>query len=134
MATSLDNRVELENAFYRLTGLSGSDGRWTAHETASEDTLFTWMFQAMRNAQAWYLDHIDYARWHKTSSTLSWSGTEAANGGRYSDLPSDFVRLFDQRRIVFTLDLADAGCGATLDLILQARPRPGGKNTVGTIA
>lgn len=95
MATKLSNRVELVHAFYRLTGLSGSDGRWVAHQTAASDTLYTWLYQAMREAQAWYLNNVDPARWKKaTTSEFSWSGTEAANGGRYMALPSDFLRLF----------------------------------------
>lgn len=97
MATSLDNRAELRLAVYRLAQLGSSDGALTEHQTATNDVIHQAIFQAMRDAQSWYLSSVNPDYWQKTSSTLSWSGTEAANAGRYSALPTDFLRLYGDK-------------------------------------
>ncbi|MCK5316325.1 MAG: hypothetical protein KAJ55_00345 [Anaerolineales bacterium] len=94
MATTLSNRVELVNAFYRLTGLSASDTGFSSNETSAKDTLYTWLYQAMREAQSWYLSSVDPTYWYTVSPTISWSSAPQTDGGYSASLPADFLRLF----------------------------------------
>lgn len=94
MATKLSNRAELRLAFYRLTGTSSSDSALSEHETSANDTIHSLLYQGMREAQSWYIASADPTRWRKRSSAITWSGTEAADGGRYTALASDFLRLY----------------------------------------
>lgn len=106
MATTLANRAELRAAFYRLTATSASDGALTEHDVSAGDNVNGLILAGMRDAQLFLLSAGGQPRWKTTSTTLSFSGTEAADGGRYTDLPADFLRLFgdDQNSALRTPD------------------------------
>jgi hypothetical protein len=96
MATeaTLANRVEIKNAIYQLTGFSGSDGALSEHETNTGDALNRFVYQAMRDAQSWYLSSVNPNYWKKQSATLTFTDVQSTEGRYYSALPSDFLRLF----------------------------------------
>ena len=94
MATTLANRAELRNAFYRLTGTSSSDNALSEHETSSNDTIHSFLYQGMREAQAWYIDRADPTQFWKASSAITWTDVLSTEGRRYWALPSDFLRMF----------------------------------------
>lgn len=98
MATTLANRAELRLAFQRLTGFGSSDGSLSARETSAGDAVNAWLQQALWDAQAWYLSNVDPHRWLTVSSALSWSGSDAT-GGRYTALPTDFLRLYGDQEV-----------------------------------
>lgn len=99
MATSLDNRVELKNEFYRITGTSSSDTALGEIETVAADELNHLIFQGMREAQSWYIDTAGGGiLWEKVATAItSWSGDDATDGGRYKALETDFGRLDGDR-------------------------------------
>ena len=92
--TTLDNRVEIKNAIYQLTGFSGEDGALSEHETNTGDSLNRIVYQAMRDAQSWYLSSVNPDYWKKQSATLSFTNAESTEGGSYASLPADFLRLY----------------------------------------
>lgn len=94
MAVLVSNRAEIKREFYRLTGTSAADGALSEHEANAGETLNRYIQYGLREAQSWYLNNVDPNRWLKTTSTLTWSGAESTDGGRYYDLPADFLRLY----------------------------------------
>jgi len=96
MATvaTLDNRVEIKLAIYQLTGFSGEDGALSEHETNTGDALNRIVYQAMRDAQSWYLSQVNPNYWKKQSSTLSFTDVQSTEGRYYVALPSDFLRMY----------------------------------------
>lgn len=94
MTATLGNRAELRLALLRLLAMSTSDGTLAEHETTAGDTLNHLIQHGTWEAQSYYLNHVDPERWRKRSSAITWSGTEAADGGRYVALAGDFLRLY----------------------------------------
>jgi hypothetical protein len=90
--------AQLQNAFYRLTGSAAGDGALTENGEATSEVVNTFLTLGIREAQRWLL-HMGYGAWRKRSAALTWSGTDAADGGRYSALPSDFLRAYGNDRM-----------------------------------
>lgn len=84
--------------FYRLVGSSSSDPSLVANGEAADEVAYGLLTRGCRNAQQWMLDN-GYSGWQVRSSALSWSGGDDTVGGRYSALPSDFLRAFGDKKV-----------------------------------
>jgi hypothetical protein len=87
----LDTVDRIRQAFYRLVGTEEDDDLLTARDEAENEVAYIFITRGCRDAQRYMLDNR-YEGWHKRSAALSWSGTDAADGGRYSALPTDFLK------------------------------------------
>lgn len=94
MAFTLANREEIRRELYRLCGLSESDSSLDEHSDTEGDTANYLIQQALWESQAWYILHANPNRWVTQTSTLSFSGSDSADGGKYSNLPDNFHRLY----------------------------------------
>jgi hypothetical protein len=79
------------NGLYRILGTDSTDDALVAHGEAVNEVAYTALTQGCRDAQRWLLK-MGYKGWTKRSAALSWSGTDDADGGRYTALPADFLR------------------------------------------
>lgn len=96
---SLTDRASLLREFYRITGTSASDRAATAHDSGTLEGIYNLLQHGVWDAQLYLIQIGEAARWlTTTSSAFTWSGTDAANGGRYTDLPSDFLRAAGTKR------------------------------------
>ena len=93
----LDTTAKVRNAFYRLCGTESDDTELTLQGEGDTEVVDLYLTDGCRNAQQWMLD-MGYGGWRKRSSVLSWTGTDAANGGRDSTLPTDFLRAYGDER------------------------------------
>lgn len=93
--TTVDQAVD---AFYRLTGTESDDPALVAHGEAVDDVVYTFLTMGCRDAQRWMLK-MGYGGWRQRSAALTFSGTDAADGGRYVALPTDFLRAFGNNRV-----------------------------------
>lgn len=93
----LDTIAKHRNAFYRLCGTESDDPELVLHGEGATEVVDLYLTDGCRNAQRWMLD-MGYGGWRKRSSALSWTGTDATTGGRYSSLPSDFLRAYGNER------------------------------------
>jgi len=93
----LTDRASLKRALFRLVGTSDSDGAMTEQDSGTLEGIYQILQYGLWDAQEWLVENGLSTRWVKQSSTLSWSGTESSDGGRYADLPSDFMRLAGDR-------------------------------------
>ena len=93
----LDSHARIRKALYRLVGTDEDDPALTAQDEAANEVADTFLTRGCRKAQRWMIKQ-GYDGWLKRSSALTWSGTDATDGGRYSALPSDFLRAFGNRR------------------------------------
>lgn len=91
---AIDTRAEAVNAFYRLTGTSATDQAFIEHDTSTLESLYGHLTHGFRQAQLFLIDNGLPQFWLKRSAALTWSGTEASDGGRWSALPSDFLRAW----------------------------------------
>ena len=92
----LDTLAEVRNAFYRLLGTSSTDQAFIEHDTSTLEALYQHLTTGAWRAQRFLISAGMSDRWRKRSSAISWTGTEAADGGRYvalSTLAADFLRL-----------------------------------------
>lgn len=89
----LTDRASLARAFYRLTATSATNPALIEHDGSSLETLYQYLQYGLWDAQEFMLDCGLLNRWVTVSSTLSFSGSDASNGGRYAALPADFIRL-----------------------------------------
>lgn len=89
--------AQIRRLFYRITGATSDDDALTEQGESEHDVAYEYLTRGARSAQRWMLSK-GYSGWRKRSSALSWSGSDSADGGRYSDLPSDFLRLYGDRR------------------------------------
>lgn len=92
----LDSVSKVLAAFYRMTGNTTSDPSLVARGEAADETAYQLLTRGCRVAQDWMLQ-CGYVGWRKRSSALSWSGTDAADGGRYSALPTRFMQAYAPR-------------------------------------
>jgi len=92
----LSTPTHVLNAFYRLAGTTSDDDALTEHGEAANDVAWTFLTLGCREAQRWMLK-CGSGEWRKRSSALSFSGTDAADGGRYATLPTDFLRAWGSR-------------------------------------
>lgn len=93
MSTRLRSRADLRRALYRLIGGSPSDTSLTEHDDQPGDTVNGWLEQGFREAQFFVINRADanrwLRRWEVPVSSLEGSDRD---GGRYVDLPDDFLR------------------------------------------
>jgi hypothetical protein len=94
----LDSVAKVVAAWYRLVGSISSDGALTEQGEATDDVVYTYLTRGYRNAQRWMLK-MGYGGWRKRTTALTWSGSDAADGGRYATLPSDFLRSYGNQRM-----------------------------------
>ncbi len=91
---SLTDRASILRAFYRLTGTSGDDGAMTQYDDTTLEGVYNLLQHGVWDAQLFLIQLGEEARWLKTETlTSSWSGADATDGGRYTALPSNFLRL-----------------------------------------
>jgi hypothetical protein len=103
----LDTVAKLVQAFYRLVGMAASDPSLVKHGEDDDDVAYYYLTRGFRGAQRWLIDNGFQSYWRKRTSALTWSGSDTT-GGRYSALPSDFLRLWgDRTRVKSALVEAD---------------------------
>lgn len=83
-------------AFYRLVGSESDDDDLVERGEAADEVAYTFLTRGFRRAQHFLLD-AGLKGWRTRSSALTWSGTDAVDGGRYSALPADFLRADGDR-------------------------------------
>ena len=93
----LDTVGKIRAAFYRLTGTLSDDGALFENSEAVDEVADIYLTRGCRNAQRWLLK-MGYGGWRKRTTALTWSGSDAADGGRYATLPSDFLRACGSER------------------------------------
>jgi len=94
----LDTVARVVAAWYRLCGVESTDDALVLNGESAGDVAYTYLTRGCRNAQRWMLK-MGYGGWLKRSSALTWSGTDAADGGRYATLPTDFLRAYGNQRM-----------------------------------
>ena len=92
----LDTVAKVRYAWYRLMGSLPADYALQELGEGEDDVAYVYLTQGCRNAQLWMLDN-GYQGWRQRSDALSWTGSDATTGGRYDDLPSDFLQLDGNR-------------------------------------
>ena len=108
---SVDKHIE---AFYRLVGTTSEDSALTEQGEATNEVAYLYLTRGCRKAQRWMIN-VGYDGWRKRSSALSWSGTDAADGGRYTDLPDDFLRAYGNERKSALCEAGGDGWGQEID-------------------
>lgn len=93
----LDSVAKVRYAFYRLVGSDENDTSLTEQGESTNDVAYVFLTRGTRAAQRWLLKQ-GYQGWRKRSSALSWSGADATDGGRYSAVPSDFLRAYGNQK------------------------------------
>lgn len=94
--SDLDTVAKVRHAWYRLVGSVPADSALTELGESEDDVAYLYLTSGCRDAQQ-YMLHNGYNGWRQRSSALSWSGTDATTGGKYSDLPTDFLRADGNR-------------------------------------
>lgn len=90
----LTDRASLARAFFRLTATSSTNPALIEHDGAlTLEAVYQFLQYGAWDAQEWLMDCGLLNRWVTTSSTLSFSGSDATDGGKYVALPGDFLRL-----------------------------------------
>ena len=93
-ATDLTTLGSWKRQFYRLCNTHSTDDDLTEHDNTSEEGVEL-AIQAGLDAAQEFLLAVGLAGWWVTRDTAitSWSGTDDVDGGTYTTLPSDFLRL-----------------------------------------
>ena len=94
--SDLDTVAEIKAALYRLLGMTSADTGLKLQGEATDDVAYQLLTRGTRSAQRWLL-RCGYVGWRKRSSALSFSGTDAADGGRSASLPTRFLRAYSPR-------------------------------------
>lgn len=89
----LTDRSSLKRAFFRLTATSDDNPTLIENDADTLEAVYQFLQYGAWDAQAYLIDTGMGDRWVTTSAALSWSGSDASDGGRYSALPSDFLRM-----------------------------------------
>lgn len=89
----LTDRASLARAFYRITATSATNPALIEHDASTLEAVYQFLQYGLWDAQEWLMDCGLLNRWVTTSSTLTFSGSDASNGGRYTALPAEFMRL-----------------------------------------
>lgn len=89
----LDSVAMVREAWYRLVGTDAEDAALVAQGEDSDEVAYVFLTRGCRNAQRWMLK-MGFSGWRDRSDALSWTGTDATTGGRYSSLPTDFLRAY----------------------------------------
>jgi hypothetical protein len=99
----LDTVAKVERAFLRLVGTTADDAALVENSEAVGEVVALYLTRGIRNAQRWMLKQ-GYSGWRKRSAALSWSGSDDADGGRYTALPADFLRAYGDSRMSALLE------------------------------
>lgn len=92
--STLTTIAKFRQAFYRLVGTVSADSALVENSEAADDVAYYCLTAGIRQAQLYLIDCGMANRWRKRSSAItSWTGSDAVDGGRYTDLPTDFLRL-----------------------------------------
>lgn len=89
----LTDLASLRRAFFRLTATDENDPALIEQDVSDLEAVDQFLQYGAWDAQAFLIDNGMADRWVTTSAALSWSGADASDGGRYTSLPSDFLRL-----------------------------------------
>ena len=93
------NTVErIRDSFYRLVGSTSSDTALVEQGESTNDVANQFLTRGSRKAQRWMLKQ-GYGGWRIRSSALSFSGTDASDGGRYATLPTNFLKAVGNFRV-----------------------------------
>jgi hypothetical protein len=98
--SAIDTIAELRQGFYRACGSVSDDDALVEQGEAVNDVAYIYLTRGIRAAQRFLIKKRMGHRWQKRSAAITWSGTEAADGGKYvalSTLASDFLRLNQKR-------------------------------------
>jgi hypothetical protein len=87
----METVAEVLRAFYRLTGSESGDPGLTDRGEAADEVAYEYLTRGCWAAQRFMLKQ-GYSGWRKRTSALVWNGSDATDGGRYADLPADFMR------------------------------------------
>ncbi len=93
----LDTVDKVKRAFFRLVDTESDDPELTLLGEGANEVCEILLTRGFRSAQRWMLEK-GYQGWRKRSSALSFSGTDATTGGRYTDVPSDFLKAYGNKR------------------------------------
>jgi len=110
----LDSVTKIREAFYRLLGTTEDDPFLVEQTEAVNDVAYGFLTRGTRDAQRTML-RLGYRGWRKRSSALTWTGTDAADGGRYSALPTDFLRAYGNRRVSALREASGDRWGSEID-------------------
>jgi hypothetical protein len=95
----LSTVARIKNAVFRLVGTESDDPALTEHGEATDEVVYLALTDGSRRAQRWMLS-CGYQGWRQRSSALTFSGTDAADGGKFTALPTDFLRAYGSQRTV----------------------------------
>lgn len=93
----LDSVAKVKRAFLRLVGTESDDPDLTLRSESTNEVVELALTMGFREAQRWMIDQ-GYRGWRKRSAALSFSGTDAADGGTYTNVPTDFLKAYGSRR------------------------------------
>lgn len=88
----------IKRSWYRLVGSESEDDALTNLGEDTDEVAYLALTDGSRRAQRWMLSN-GYVGWRQRSSALSFSGTDAADGGRFVALPTDFLRAYGSGRV-----------------------------------
>lgn len=94
----LDSVSKVKFAFLRLVGTEADDPELVLHGESVDEVIYLYLTRGSRAAQRYMLEN-GYQGWVKRSAALTWSGSDAADGGRHTDLPTDFLRAYGHSRM-----------------------------------
>jgi hypothetical protein len=95
VAFLLENRAALRRKFYILTGSTSDDDALNEQDAETNEMVHYYIQMGLWAAQERLISRGMRSRWLATSGALEFSSsaTEDTGGGRYADLPADFLRL-----------------------------------------
>lgn len=110
----LSTVARCRNAFLRLVGTDDTDSALTDLGEAANEVVDLYLTRGCRDAQRWMLK-MGYDGWRKRSSALTFTGTDAADGGQKATLPSDFMRTSGNTRRSALREASGDSWGAQID-------------------
>ncbi len=93
----LDTVARIKAAFFRLVDTEADDPELTLLDEGTNDVFELLITRGFRSAQRWMLDQ-GYQGWRKRSAALSFSGTDATTGGQFTNVPTDFLKAYGNKR------------------------------------
>ena len=86
----LTDRASLLREFHRLTNTDATDDDMIEHDSSTLEGAYQLLQSGLEDAQLYLMDQGLGDVWAKTTSTLSFTGTDP---DKHVDLPADFLRL-----------------------------------------
>jgi hypothetical protein len=118
--------ADFRTAFYRKVGTVSSDDALVENGETAGAVADLCLTHGFRQAQRFLIAHGQAWRWIKRSSAITWLGSEAADGGRYVALPTDFLMFAQRGRDDYESSLKEAnGEGWGLETVLEQAFRSG---------